>query len=517
MIPVNQFERPLKRCAAVALLLCSCAAPKGEVILPNAMVSVPSGVGWAPGSSFDMRVAPGERVIRRGEDRRLLLPLAIEASRETESTAIEVSVTPVATLQSPAPSGAEASDLSLLAESVAEEATRRDLRRPGTVLGERDAVVLVDGRAWSSRVRFDVGSVSEAREAGRFEVASNANSVLAVEGVSLVAERAGRTFRIPASYLAEGGGVAAVDLESLGIDACGSLRAIIEGQLSWSVAAVVRWRSGGAWSEKAIEADGVPLAAGDSTDIVRVLRDAASRRLRQLSREAGSASLSIAFVDDGELRRGEDRSSVSIRLTNEGGGPISRMRSRVAAALDGSVGADGAMESLEASAIEIVAECLCPGDALEIEVPVEIDPCGGADALVVAVEGTAFPQFRAMEARIGVAAMDRPEVRVFQATPDGGETIAVVRNDGGEAASGLMIEVFDANDPSETFAISLPPVPAGERLVVRRGDLSAPAAVGLWDRLVSERARVTVRAVSQPLQQAGCGDSVLHEPPPFEL
>ncbi len=511
MIPVNRLDLPWKRTAAVLLLLLSsCAAPKGDFVCPDAVVSLPEGFGWAPGSSFELQVEPGARLIRRGEERRLLLPLAVEASRATEQTAMEVAVRPVAELQAVAPRGSEASDLDAIAESLAGEIPREDLRRPGTVLGEREAVVLVDGRAWSSRVRFDVASVSQGREAGRFEVASNANSELSVERVDLVAERDGRTYRIPANYLAEEGGVAAVDLETLGVDACGSLRAIIEGRLSWSVAAVVRWRSGGSWSERAVEAEGVPLTSGDSADVVRVLRDAASRRLRQLGREAGAASLTIGFSEDAALRRGEARTSVAIRLANEGGGPISRMRARLAASLDGG----------EASSAEISVECLCPGDAIEVEVPVELDPCGDDGMVVVAVEGTAFPQFRAAEARLGVAAMARPQVRVFQPPPDGGETIAVVRNDGPDAASGVMVEVVDGGGSGESFSIPLPPVAAGERFVLRRSDLLGSgdqAAAEVWGRFVSERARVTVRAVSQPLQTAGCPDAVLHEPPPFEL
>lgn len=495
--------------------LVSCAAKAREVDLPASEISIPGGFGWAPRSSFELAVETGMR--GRREERRILVPMSVSAFRGTETSSLRVELDPEVEAIDPAARGGSPTDLEAMAREVADAAGRqRLLDGVGSVVAERDGVVLIDGRPWASRIRFVVAAAQEIREPGRFEVGKDARSRLGVDSVRLVAERSGSVIAIPAEYLAQDGGRVAVDLRSLGLEDCRALQAVIEGQLFWSVEATVRWQVGGGWSERRVSVDRAPVASGDSAEVDRLLRDEARARLRELGRRS-EASLELAWGERAELLRGEGATVVAMTLRNAGSVPVSMIRAAIVAAIDGeeaAVEAEGGVE----------VDCLCPGDSVELSLPIELDPCGGEGVVVARIEGfpkgTAFPQFATIEAPARIEPLPRPSVRLFQAPPDGGQTIAVILNEGADAADDLFVEVFDSRDPAARFQIPLPKLASRARSDIRRQDLAGrgdAAALAMWDRWVSGRARVQVRVGSGRLHSLGCPDAILHEPMPFDL
>jgi hypothetical protein len=506
--------------AAGALLaasagLVSCAAKAREVELPASEISIPAGSGWAPRSSFELAVETGMR--GRREERRILVPMSVSAFRGTETASLRIELEPEADVIEPAPRGTSPTDLEALAKAVADAAGRQQLLDGvGSVVAERDGVVLVDGKPWASRIRFAVVAAQEIREAGRFEFGKDARSRLDVDSVRLVAERSGSVMAIPAEYLAQDGGRVAVDLRSLGVEDCRTLQAVIEGQLFWSVEATVRWQGGGGWSERRVSVDRAPVAAGDSAEVGRLLREEARARLRELGRR-GEASLELAWGERSELLRGSGATVAAMTLRNAGSVPVSMIRAAVVAAIDGEEVADEAEG-------EFGVDCLCPGDSVELALQIQLDPCGGEGIVVARMEGfpkgTAFPQFATIEATAPVQPLPRPSVRLFQPPPDGGQTIAVILNEGADAADDLLLEVFDSREPQARFQIPLPRLASRTRSDIRRQDLAGrgdAAALAMWDRWVSGRARVQVRVGSGRLQSLGCPDAILHEPNPFDL
>lgn len=506
--------------AAGALLaatagLVSCAAKAREVELASSEISIPAGFAWAPRSSFELAVETGIR--GRREERRVLVPMSVSAFRGTENATLRVELEPEAEAIGPAARDAGLSDLEAMAKEVADAAGRqRLLDGVGSIVAERDGVVPIDGKPWASRIRFVVAAAQEIREAGRFEIGRDGRSRLDVDAVRLVAESGGSAMAVPAEYLAQDGGRVAVDLRSLGLEDCRTLQAVIEGQLFWSVEATVRWQSGGGWSERRVAVDRAAVGAGESAEVERLLREEARARLRELGRR-GEASLELAWGERPELLRGAGATVVAMTLRNAGSVPVSMIRGAVVATIEGEALAEEAQGQVE-------VDCLCPGDSVELSLPIQLDPCGGEGIVVARLEGfpkgTAFPQFATVEAAAPVEPLPRPSVRLFQAPPDGGQTIAVILNEGADSADDLFVEVFDSRDPADRFQIQLPRLASRARSDIRRQDLAGrgdAAALAMWERWVAGRARVQVRVGSGRLQSLGCGDAILHEPTPFDL